>query len=265
MPPCWPTGRALLPEYLSNPVGEHAGAGQNCSPLQPTGVHGATAGRVSALCRARRRMRSVYSGDRLCRHAPAHGVLCYLGGRLLCWGSASAASAGFPATAADRCHCDHGPDDWGPIYFATTGAGWHEGNTLYPFYRASPDTGFVAACDALLADRLKTMQWWEEDRSEDGFFSVPGYQAPSVYHAADGRAVAMFKHSHTAISEDEGRSWSPVRREPSLVMSGAKVWGQRTSDGRTHSCITPAHTASTAGRWRSSLAMISIPTMGCFA
>lgn len=145
--------------------------------------------------------------------------------------------------------------NWGPICFIRYNrhAGWNESNTAYPHYITSTDVGFVEACDALLANRLVTMQWWEEDRAKDGFYSVAGYQAPSVYHASDGRAVAMWKWSHTAVSDDEGSTWSVVRREPSLVMAGAKIWGQRTADGRYALVYNP----STHGYHRWPLAIIT--------
>jgi hypothetical protein len=121
----------------------------------------------------------------------------------------------------------------GPIYFLRYNrhAGWDETNTLYPPYTASPEAGFVQACEALLANKLVTLQWWEEDRSPDGFYAVEGYKALSAYHLPDGRVVGLWKWSKTALSHDEGRTWTPVMDAPSLIMSGAKVWGQRTPDG----------------------------------
>jgi len=123
---------------------------------------------------------------------------------------------------------------FGPIYFLRYNrhAGWNESNTRYPYYRTSPDQGFVAACEALLADRLMTLQWWEEDRSPDGFYAVGGYKALSYYHLPDGRVVGLWKWARAAVTADEGRTWSPVVEVPTLVMAGAKVWGQRTPDGR---------------------------------
>jgi hypothetical protein len=44
--------------------------------------------------------------------------------------------------------------------------------------------------------------------------------------------VGLWKWAKAALSADEGRTWSPVAELPSLTMAGAKVWGQRTSDGR---------------------------------
>ncbi len=123
---------------------------------------------------------------------------------------------------------------FGPIYFIRYNrhAGWNESNTSFPFYTEAADRGFVDACDALLADKLMTLQWWEEDRSPDGFYTAPGYLALSYYHLDDGRVVGVWKWSKAAISADEGASWSPVVDVPSLVMAGGKIWGQRTSDGR---------------------------------
>lgn len=128
----------------------------------------------------------------------------------------------------------YGDGSFGPIYFIRYNrhAGWNESNTHYPYYKESKDRGFVEACEALLANRLMTLQWWEEDRSPDGFYAVEGYKALSYYHLPDGRVVGLWKWSKAAISADEGRSWSPVVEVPTLVMAGAKVWGQRTSDGR---------------------------------
>src|SRR5690606_35778141 len=64
------------------------------------------------------------------------------------------------------------PDgSYGPIYFIRYNklSKCDENNTSYPFYKESEDIGFIRACEELLNDKLKTIQWWEEDRSTDGF------------------------------------------------------------------------------------------------
>lgn len=149
----------------------------------------------------------------------------------------------------------HADGTLSPIYFIRYNrhAGWNETNTRYPHYAQAPDAGFVDACETLVANRLMTMQWWEEDRSEEGFYAVTGYQAPSFYHAADGRVVGLWKWSRAAVSTDEGRSWSPVAAVPSLVMAGAKIWGQRTNDGRYALVYNP----STHGYHRWPLAIVT--------
>jgi len=78
-----------------------------------------------------------------------------------------------------------------------------------------------------------TLQWWQEDQSPDDFYAVKGdLQALSFFHRPDGAVVALWKHSLAALSTNEGKSWTTPVKVPTLIMDGAKVWGQKTSDGR---------------------------------
>ena len=137
---------------------------------------------------------------------------------------------------------------FGEIYFIrySSHAQWNEGNTAYPFFRRSKDKGFRQACEALLADRLKTLQWIDEDRGLDGFYalkdSLNTVQATCYYHRRDGKAVALWKWSFAALSVDEGEHWSSPVRCQSLIMAGGKQWGQRTQDGRYALCYNPIET-----------------------
>ena len=142
---------------------------------------------------------------------------------------------------------------FGPIYFIRYNrhAGFNENNTLYPFYKTSTDKGFLDACEALLADKLITLQWWEEDRAKDGFFTIdPGDvkkafqfsanmttfkgagKAFCFYHRPDGVVVGIWKNQWSALSPDDGKTWMPITKNSTLKTCGAKVWGQRTEDGR---------------------------------
>ncbi|NQV31813.1 MAG: hypothetical protein HQ515_03920 [Phycisphaeraceae bacterium] len=141
----------------------------------------------------------------------------------------------------------------GPIYFIRycSENGWGEHNTDYPLYTTSPDKGFKKACEALLADKLMTLQWWEEDRdAEDGFYPDLGgvlLKAFSFYHRKDGAVVGLWKSTWTALSKDEGHTWSPPVQEPSLVMAKGKIWGQRMPDGRYALVYNPR--ADNRHRW----------------
>lgn len=123
----------------------------------------------------------------------------------------------------------------GPIYFVrySSHMDWDENNTSFPFYKTSKDKSFIAACDALLSDKLKTLQWWDEDRGLDGFYSIKeAREAISYYKRKDGNLVALWKRSMTAISEDGGITFSSPTKSPTLIMAGGKNWGQQTEDGR---------------------------------
>jgi hypothetical protein len=129
---------------------------------------------------------------------------------------------------------------FGPIHIIRYNrhAGWNESNTPYPPYTASSDSGFVAACDALLADKLATAQWWEEDRSEDGFYRLPG-KAINTYHRADGTVVAIAKDAQHAISTDRGESWTRLGFAQRLPVNSAKYWVQKTGDDRWAMLLNP--------------------------
>ncbi|MFU8861782.1 MAG: hypothetical protein ACNA8K_15310 [Cyclonatronaceae bacterium] len=142
---------------------------------------------------------------------------------------------------------------FGPVYFIRHNrhAGWDASNTSLPFYTESTDTAFIDACEALLADKLVTLQWWEEDRGDDGFYatdpsavqdgeyfsakittSAGAGKAFTYYNRPDGVTVGLWKNQYSALSTDRGESWSPITRSSTLWTSGAKTWGQRTGDGR---------------------------------
>ena len=125
--------------------------------------------------------------------------------------------------------------EMGPIYFIrySSHTDWNESNTSFPFYKKSGDNGFIKACDALLNDKLKTLQWWDEDRGLDGFYSIKeAREAISYYHRKDGKVVALWKRSMTALSDDGGITFSKPVKSPTLIMAGGKNWGQQTDDDR---------------------------------
>jgi hypothetical protein len=128
----------------------------------------------------------------------------------------------------------------GPIYFIRYNrhAGFDESNTSYPFYKESKDKGFLEACEALLADKLVSLQWWEEDRGEDGFYRIfpkkENYppKAFSWCHRPDGIVVGIWKRGWSALTADKGMNWTEFVVCPTLRPSSAKEWIQRPEDGR---------------------------------
>lgn len=224
-------------EYLSNPFGEHLPPGQTLVATSSDGRHWDMPRQVFPIYLLRPGPISSNESGMAMMHQRM-GFYVAPNGRLLVLAFYGHAPSPWGADGIGRVVREAYKDgSYGPIFFLRYNslAKRNESNTAaFPFYIHSSDTGFVDACNALLADKLKTMQWYEEDRSTDGFYTVPGRvpEAPSVYHREDGMAVALFKASWAALSSDEGRSWSAPVRVPSIVTDGAKTWGQRTDDGR---------------------------------
>lgn len=142
---------------------------------------------------------------------------------------------------------------FGPVYFIRYNrhAGWDETNTGFPFYKESTDEDFLGACEALLADKLVSLQWWEEDRGKDGFYNIDPSKVPggdvfhrrittakgagkafNFYTRPDGVTVGVWKNTFAALSEDGGETWTDIAKNPTLWTTGAKTWAQQTEDGR---------------------------------
>ena len=141
---------------------------------------------------------------------------------------------------------------FGPIYFIRYNrhAGWNESNTNYPLYKSSNDAGFVEACETLLADKLVTLQWQEEDMGKDGFFTIgmdDQYKAFSWCHRPDGVVAGVWKGQTSALSPDDGKSWMKIGRNRSLMACNAKTWIQKTDDGRF--ALVYNHSATRVNRY----------------
>lgn len=132
---------------------------------------------------------------------------------------------------------------FGEIYFIRYNHAFNEKNTDYKFYKRSKDKGFVEACDELLANPLYMMQWVEEaDRNDPLIPLQKPYKAFSYYKLADNQTVvALWKHALTTLSNDGGKTWpNEVSRAPGFVNSNAKIWGQRTTDGKYATVYNPS-------------------------
>jgi len=131
---------------------------------------------------------------------------------------------------------------FGPIYFIRNNASWDKKLSDYPFYTASKDKGFIKACDELLATPLMVQQWVEEADRDDPIIPLKrAIKAFCFYHLPNGEVVGLWKHALTTISKDEGKTWSyDALRAPGFVNSNAKIWGQKTEDGRYATVYNPS-------------------------
>lgn len=130
----------------------------------------------------------------------------------------------------------------GPIYFIRYNHDFNEKNTSYPFYKKSKDKAFVAACDELLSQPLQMQQWVEEaDRNDPLIPLKKELKAFSYYHLSNGNVIGFWKNALTSMSADGGKTWlySPLRA-PGFVNSNAKIWGQKTADGKYITVYNPS-------------------------
>ena len=94
-------------------------------------------------------------------------------------------------------------------------------------------------------------QWWDEERLDDEFFSVPCPAIPSAnwnhqeafnwYHRKDGKIVGLWKWSEAALSSDEGKTWSRPVKCPTLQMTGAKISGTQDQRWPIRVDLQPQH------------------------
>ncbi len=130
----------------------------------------------------------------------------------------------------------------GPIYFIRYNHDFNEKNTSYPFYKKSKDKVFVAACDELLSQPLQMQQWVEEADKNDPLIPLKKeLKAFSYYHLSNGNVIGFWKNALTSMSADGGKTWLySLLRAPGFVNSNAKIWGQKTADGKYITVYNPS-------------------------
>ncbi len=230
----WWNGR-FYQQYLSNPVGEHIPPGQT---LLCTSVDGRDWAKPVVVFPPYEPPPGTTLPDGATGYMMHQRMGFYVApnNRLLLLAFYGHSENPFQAGGIGRVVREAYSDGtFGPIYFIrySSHTNFNESNTSFPLYSRSPDTGFVDACSDLLADRLMTLQWWDEDRGLDGFYSVDeAGSALSFFHRRDNKVVGLWKFARCGLSSDEGKTFSKPVRVPTLIMSGGKVWGQRTDDDR---------------------------------
>jgi hypothetical protein len=222
-------------QYLSNPVDEHIAPGQTLITTSKDGMEWTMPVVVFPPYEPPHGLRIIEGMDKYMMHQRM-GFHAAPDGRLLVLAFYGHAEDPFGKGGIGRVVREAYPDGtYGPVYFIrySSHTHWNESNTSFPFYNTSSDKGFVEACDRLLANKLKTLQWWDEDRGLDGFYtSQRAGSALSYYHRKDGKVVCLWKRSLCALSTDEGATFSTPVKSPTLIMAGGKQWGQATEDGR---------------------------------
>ena len=137
----------------------------------------------------------------------------------------------------------HADGSFGDLYFIrlNTKRDFPDLPLPYQLYSAAPDPGFVSACEALLADKLVTAQWWEEDQlDESGFYRVKG-KALSYVTRPDGSTLGIWKNRLVATTTNQGESWSEKKFAANLPNNASKYWLQNTADGRYALIFNPTN------------------------
>jgi len=136
----------------------------------------------------------------------------------------------------------YSPGKYGPIYWVRYNSHQRynkDNSPHFPFYKKATDGGFVECVDELLANNLIVQQWFEEERDDAGQDAalVPedddDAKAFNWYTLPDGRIVGMWKGRWMALADKWERGhFKAVGHGRNIYYSGAKIWGQQTSDGR---------------------------------
>jgi len=120
-----------------------------------------------------------------------------------------------------------------------------------PSFETATDAGFVAACREAAGNNLlleqqdygrflgdRRMKWHDDPvLNHVGFWKFG--KALCFYHRKDGTLVGLSKMGYATLSDDNGKTWSRPVQPPSLFAGSAKIWGQRTADGRFALAYTP--------------------------
>ncbi len=237
-------------QYLSNPVGEHIPPGQAMLAVSGDGYHwkmplvlfppypipdGTTKeGREGVA-------RDLYAvmHQRMGFYVSSENRLLSFGYYGICLDNKDKPNDGKGIGRVVREIMEDG--SLGPVFFIRYNHGWDESNTEYPNFTSSPDKGFITACNEVLGNPLLMQQWNEESDRDDPLIPLKKeYKAFCYYHLDDGRVVGFWKHALTAVSRDEGTTWTTPKRAPGFVNSNAKIWGQQTSDGRYATVYNPS-------------------------
>jgi hypothetical protein len=137
----------------------------------------------------------------------------------------------------------YSPGKYGPIYWVRLNS--HQRYTKdnvphFPFYKKATDAGFIDSVDELLANNLIVQQWYEEERDDAGktcaFVPIEDdddAKAFNWYTLPDGKILGMWKGRWMALADKWERGhFKAVGHGRNIYYSGAKIWGQRMSDGR---------------------------------
>lgn len=238
-------------EYLSNPIGEHQGAGRtllqtsnngyNWSyPVEVFPVYQVPNGFVKEGKKDTANNSFAVMHQRIGFYTSKDNRLFVLGYYGIVLGKKDDPNDGNGIGRVIREINKDG--SFGAIYFLRYNHNFNEKNTSYLFYKYSTDKGFIKACEEILSTPLLMQQMVEEaDRNDPLIPLKKDFKAFNYYLLPNGKVVGLWKYALTSISTNEGKTWqyNPTRA-PSFVNANAKIWGQQTSDGKYATVYNPS-------------------------
>lgn len=213
-------------QYLSNPMGEHVPPGVTLIAKSKDGMHWEKPQIAfpiyftSGLIDDELAIQNHYMHQRMGFHVAPNGKLLVMGH----YGGNRGNSIGRVVREMY--------DDFtlGPIYFIRLSDKW-KGEVLYPMYTESGDTGFVEACNSFLSDKIRRIQWWEEDYladdAADFYMPYEREKAFCFYSISASITIGLFKGRMMTWTKDGGQTWKEPFKAESLTHKGAKIWGQK--------------------------------------
>lgn len=123
----------------------------------------------------------------------------------------------------------------GPVYFIRVNDNW-KGELKYPVYQESADKQFIEACESFISDRIRRIQWWEEDReasdADEFYMPYDTEKAFAFYTVSDTLTIGLFKGRMMTYTKDGGVTWKKPFETENLTYDGAKIWGQKLDNGQ---------------------------------
>jgi hypothetical protein len=238
-------------EYLSNPVGEHTGAGQTLLQTSKDGYNWNSPtiifppyklldGTVKEGKKDSAKNNYAVMHQRIGFYTSKSKKLFALGYYGIVLGQKDDPNDGNGIGRVIREIKMDG--SFGVIYFLRYNHAFNEKNTNYPFYKISKDKELVKACEEILATPLLMQQMVEEaDRNDPLIYLQKDFKAFNYYHLPNGNVIGLWKYALTSVSKDEGKTWQygPLRA-PGFVNANAKIWGQKTSDKKYATVYNPS-------------------------
>ena len=122
----------------------------------------------------------------------------------------------------------------------------------FPFFDRA-DFAFREACESLLADKIKTLEWWDEELQDAKFFAhfdvarEQNLSAISVFERENGQLIGIGKWGRVIFSDDGGASWENGGVLEGVPTNGAKVWAQKLENEKYVLVFNP--TSDNSRRW----------------